>query len=88
MNLKVYKSSKQESTTVRKGNLQRSYLNSNIAAVTEPPNPYFYPTSALSDLPNSFTNLTKKNDSLKYVLYWNEAYENKGISFCRESNVL
>ena len=78
MSLKVYQSSKQESRTVRKGNLKGSKLNSNIAAVTEPPNPYFYPNSTLSDLPNSFTNLTRKNDSLRYVLYWNEAYENKG----------
>ena len=79
MNLKVYKSSKQESRTVRKGNLKGSYLNSNLAAVTEPPNLYFHPTSNLPDQPNSFTNWTQKNNSLKYVLYWNEAYENKYI---------
>ena len=78
MSLKVYKSSKQESTTVRKGNLKGSYFNSKIAAITEPPNLYFHSTAILPDLPNSFTNLTQKNDSLRYVLYWNEAYENKG----------
>ena len=84
--MKVYKSSKQESATVSKGN---------IGAVTEPPNQYFYPTSNLPDQQYSFTNLAQKNTSRRYVLYWNEAYENKGkkyknmiISFCGESNVL
>ena len=78
MNLKVYKSSKEESTTVSKKNVKGSYLNSNIAAVTKPQNLYFNPTSNLPDQPNSFTNLAQKNTSLRYVLYWNEAYENKG----------
>ena len=67
MNLKVYKSSKPERTTVIKGNLKGSNLNSNIA---EPQN------SNLPDQPNS---LIEKNNSLKYFLYWNEAYENKYI---------
>ena len=77
MNWKVYKSSKQESKT-RKENLKSSNLNGNIAAVSEPPNLYFHQTSNFADQPNSFTNLTQKNTRLRYVLYWNEAYENKG----------
>ena len=71
MNLKVYQSSNQEFKKSSKENLTlNSHLSSKIGTVTD-----FHKTS---NSPDQQDILVQKNSSLKYVLYWNEAYGDRG----------